>query len=167
MCVAVIVAPGRAAPLSSSTAPRSSAWATCAEPADGSKLNERTRSGNTRRRDIQLLLEGRGRVAVAVRTTFVSTARRDVNRRTGGRQFQRGPNRLDRTALLHARETCLCALVDDGQVALNAVGADDIGMWIAGFPPLERRQLGLGPVEDRVVRDQHIGAGVGGDILEA
>src|SRR5262245_8624716 len=77
MCVAVIVAPGRAAPLSSSTAPRSSAWATCAEAADGTRLKERTRSGNTGRRDMQLLLEGRGRVAVAV-TASVSTARRTL-----------------------------------------------------------------------------------------
>src|SRR5207247_5746267 len=46
--------------------------------------------------------------------------------------------------LRYAREAGLCALVDDGQVAMDALFADDVGMRITGFPPLERRKLGLG-----------------------
>src|SRR5712692_2447428 len=68
--------------------------------------------------------------------------------------------------VLHASQAGLRALVDDGQVALDAVRADHVGMRIARLPPLERRQLGLRSVEDRVIRNDHVGAGRRGNLLE-
>src|SRR5438094_8428194 len=69
-------------------------------------------------------------------------------------------------SLLCARETGLRALVDDGEVALNAARADHVRMRLAGLAPLERRKLGFRSVEDGVVRDEHVGARFRGDFLE-
>src|SRR5471030_2363567 len=65
------------------------------------------------------------------------------------------------------REAGLRALVHDGEIALHAVDADHVGIRIAGLARLERGQLDLRSVEDRVIRNQHIGAGLQGDVLEA
>src|SRR5262244_830783 len=67
---------------------------------------------------------------------------------------------------LRAGESRLRTLVDDGQVALDAALADDVRIRIARLAPLERGNLRLRSVEDRVVRNQHVGAGFRDDVLE-
>src|SRR5581483_1310937 len=61
-----------------------------------------------------------------------------------------------RSYCARVRRACLRSLVDDRQIALDALDADHERIGIAWLARRNRRQLRLGTIEDRVVRDEHV-----------